>query len=341
MMASGGYLQEFLYADPGGPDMAMATAGAAENAATADAAFGAVGEAAYSEAYWATIVATYETEQGAAAAAATVEVPDGAVVLRQGTMLIITPLEHDPEGPPDPLVARLEGLGGEVLVEGDRYGEGSIVVDLSCVAPTEEDAARIAAEIGDYGALIHYAYARPPWVGPPLTEDEALARSTYRQWSSEIADSLVADGTLAEYGQRYLAATSADERARLAAELEEHVAERRLEGLDGDLHPGVAAVLAAAPAGTDPEASVAWGLELGRLTGPLLPDQPDQPPSWFEQRVTASIGAVQAARSSVKVGWTTFTRFAIGMPALLDYLARRECGDVRLSLTDFDDVRGD
>ena len=59
-------------------------------------------------------------------------------------ILILMPIEHDPESPPDSRIAQLSGLGARVLVEGDRFGEGSIVVDLSCTAASEEDAADIA-----------------------------------------------------------------------------------------------------------------------------------------------------------------------------------------------------
>ena len=338
---AGGFLQDFLYADPAGPQAAIPATGAAENAAAADAAFVALGEQAYGEVYWSTVVATFGTEEEAAVAASEVDLPAGAVALRQGPMLVVTPLEHEPEGLPDPLIAVLEGLGADVLVEGDRYGEGTIVVDLTCSASSDEDAAELAEEIGDYGSLLYYSYARPPWVSPPLTDDEELARSTYRRWSSALADALVADGTLAEYGEAFLAASTDQERARLMAELEEHVTAVRMEGLEGEVHPGVAALLAATPTGTDSQATMTWGLQLGRFMGLLVPDLPDEAPSWFDQRVAASIGGVQATRSSVNIGWTTFNRFAIGMPALLDHLAARGCTDIRVGLTDFDDVRGD
>ena len=343
MTPAGGYLGgEFMYADPRGPELSVPIAGARQVAEGTASAFDDLGEAAFMDTYWATIVATFADDTDASSAGAVVDVRDGASVERHGPILILGPIEHDPEGPPDPRIAQLTGLGASVLVEGDRFGEGSIVVDLSCTAASEEDATDIATAVGDYGAAPYYAYARPPWVGPPITAYEALARSTFRRWTSSYADSLRVDGTLAEYANRFLAATSPEERERLMAEMGEHIADQQLDGLDGeDVHPGVVALLAVSPTSGDSDETTEWGLEIGRFMGPLLPDDPEREPTWFEQRVSASIGAVQAVGSTVKLGWTSFNRIAIGLPALIGYLGEQGCDDVLVRLTDFDDVRGD
>jgi len=340
---AGGYLGgEFMYADPRGPEVSVPVAGADEVAERTATAFRELGEAAFTDTYWATIVATFEDETDAGSAAAVVDIPEGASVEQHGPILILGPIEHDPEGRPDPRIAQLSGLRAEVLVEGDRFGEGSIVVDLDCTAASEQEAAAIATAVGDYGAAPYYAYVRPPWVGPPITADEALARSTFRRWTSSFAASLSVDGTLAEYANRFLAATSPEERERLMAEMGGHIADQQLEGLDGEeVHPGVVALLAASPTSGDSDETTDWGLELGRFMGPLLPDEPDREPTGFEQRVNASIGAVQAVGSTVKLGWTSFNRIAIGLPAIIGYLGEQGCDDVRVRLTDFDDVRGD
>lgn len=150
------------------------------------------------------------------------------------------------------------------------------------------------------------------------------------------------DGALAEYANRFLAATSPEERERLMAEMGEHIADQQLGGLDEEeAHPGVVALLAASPTGGDSDETTEWGLEIGRFMGPLLPEDPEREPTWFEQREGASIGAVQAVGSTVKLGWTSFNRIAIGLPALIAYLGEQGCDDVQVRLTDFDDVRGD
>ena len=343
MTPAGGYLGgEFMYADPRGPETSIPVAGARQVADATATAFRELGEAAFMDTYWATIVAIFEDETDASSAASVVDVPDGASLVQHGPILILMPIEHDPESPPDPRIAQLSGLGARVLVEGDRFGEGSIVVDLSCTAASEEDAGIIATAVGDYGAAPYYAYARPPWVGPPITVDEALARSTFRLWTSSFVDSMSVDGALAEYANRFLAATSPEERERLMAEMGEHIASQQLEGLDGEeVHPGVVALLAASPTGGDSDDTTEWGLQIGRFMGPLLPEEPEREPTWFEQREGASIGAVQAVGSTVKLGWTSFNRIAIGLPALIGYLGEHGCDDVQVRLSDFDDVRGD
>lgn len=338
----GGYLgAEFQWADERGPDLAVTTAGTEASAAAVDAALTTLGPAAFEQRHVATIVASFSSAVEASEAAQRVDAPTEAVVLQQGPLVIVTPLEHDPEGPPDPRIAQLADLGGSVLVEGDRYGEGTIVADLACEASSAERAAAIATELGDFGAQLYYTYARPPWVGPPLTDDEALARSTFLRWAATIADSVAGDPVFAELGQRYLDATSAAERAALTDELARRVREGGDDVLASDVHAGVAALLAAAPRDGDPEASMAWGLGLGRFLGPLPRSDLDAPPTWFEQRSSGGVGSVQAVGTEVRVGWMTFNRFALGFHQLLAYLADRDCADMRIRLTDFDEVRGD
>lgn len=338
----GGYLGgEFLWADERGPDLAVTTEGAEASAAAVDAALTTLGPDALEQRYVATIVASFPSQAEASEAAQRVEVPTDAVVLQQGPLVIVTPLEHDPEGPADPRIAQLADLGGTVLVEGDRYGEGAMVADLACEASSAEHAAAIGTELGDFGAQLSYAYARPPWVGPPLTDDETLARSTYRRWATTIADSVAGDPVFAELGQRYLDATSAAERAALTDELARRVREGGDDVLASDVHAGVAALLAAAPRDVDPDASTAWGLGLGRFLGPLPRSDPEAPPTWFEQRWGALVGSVQSAGTEVRIGWMMFNRFALGFHQLLAYLEDRGCADVRVRLTDFDEVRGD
>jgi hypothetical protein len=80
---------------------------------------------------------------------------------------------------------------------------------------------------------------------------------------------------------------------------------------------------------------------LGRFVGPLPRTDPDAPPTWFEQRSSGGIGSVQAVGTEVRVAWLTFNRFALGFHQFLAHLEERGCGDVRVRLTDFDEVRGD
>lgn len=344
VIPAGGFLgTEFYYADERGPDVSMSTTDARASHTRAEAAITALGREAYESTYNLTIVGLFETDAAAIGAGAALDVPAQAATLVIGPMLIVMGLEWDPEAAPDPRITQLQ-QDGDVYVEGDRYGEGSIVLDLACTAGSDESAAAIATTLGDYGSMLYYSYARPPWIGEPLTEDEALARSTYRRWTEEYSATISDDPWLAEYGRRFLSASSDGERELLQAELLEHFAERRpvaLDALDGDAHPGVMAIVAAAPTEADPDAAYTWGWELGRLMGPLETAGGEEPPTWYEQRHAGSIGSARAAGREVAIGWATFNRFALGVTGLLAYLDDQGCGDVLIRLSDFDDVRGD
>jgi hypothetical protein len=189
--------------------------------------------------------------------------------------------------------------------------------------------------------MLSYAFARPPWVGPPLTEDEALARSTSRRWMQGYAARLAGAPWLAEYGQRIAAAGSDAERAALLTELESRVRELAPESLGDDAHAGVAAFIAGQPTGRDIDATYVWGRAMGRLAGPVDAADPEAGPTWYEQRHLAQIGSVRTAGLDVELGWITFNRVALGLPALLDHLDEAGCADLRVALTDFDEVRGD
>ena len=71
----------------------------------------------------------------------------------------------DPEDDPTPVATQLTDLGADLLVQGDRYGEGSIVIDVSCRATDHDAAAAIAAPLADYLRSELRTHVRP-WVGP-------------------------------------------------------------------------------------------------------------------------------------------------------------------------------
>lgn len=254
---------------------------------------------------------------------------------------MVAGLETDPEGPPDPRIVDLRQQGADVFVEGDRYGEGAIALAIACTTPSDNAAREIASVIGDYAAVLSYSYVRPPWVGEPLTPEESLARATYPRWTEEYAGLVRNDPWLVGYGQHLLGAGPEEARAAIQAELVEHVAELRPAWLDGEVHPGVMALVAASPKEADPDAAYAWGWELGRLMGLLASIDGESSPSWFDQRHAAIIGSVRAAGSRVEVGSVTFIRFALGISGLLAYLGEHDCIDVVVRLTAWDDVRGD
>jgi hypothetical protein len=337
---SGGYLQEFMNADAAGPSIPLPPGVAEAARQELEAVFAAMDEASF-ERRGVTVVGIFPTDAAAASAAAALDVPADAAAVTLGRLVLVAGLVSDPEDRPDPTVAALRGSGGDVLVEGDRFGEGTVVVDVGCTAATADAAATLATDLGDYASMLSYAFARPPWIGPPLTDDEALARSTSRRWMQGYAARLANAPWLAEYGQRIAGAGSDAERAALLAELESRVRELAPDALGDDAHPGVAALIAGQPTGRDLETTYAWGRAMGRLAGPVPAADPEAGPTWYEQRHLAQIGGVRSSERNVELGWTTFNRIALGLPALLDHLERAGCGDLRVALTDFDEVRGD
>ncbi len=328
---------DFFFTDERGPDLGLAVAGVGALNTEADAAAVALGDDGYAERSL-TLIGTFDTNAHARRAADSLALEAPARVLILDRVLIAYQLVPDPEDDPIPAATQLADLGADVLVQGDRFGDGQVVVDVSCRAADHDAAAVIAAPLADYP--VAYPFARPPWVGPPLTEDEALARSTYRRWAARFADAFANDPWMREYADRILAADSEAEYAALNAELQAHMRELQGGGIEGDVHPEVAALLASAPSGTDPAAYTEWQLELGGLMGPLATSGGRQP-SWLDQREAAYLAGTRAVDDRVEIGWVIFNRFELGFTGLLAYLDQQGCVDVRVRLTDYDDVRLD
>lgn len=326
-----------FFSDERGPDLGLAIAGVGALNQEADAAAVALGDDGYA-ARSLTLVGTFDTNADAVRAAESMALEAPAQVLIIDRILVAYLLVPDPEDDPTPVATQLTDLGADLLVQGDRFGEGHIVVDVSCRATDHDAAAAIAAPLADYPT--GDPYARPPWVGPRLTDDEVLARSTYRRWAASFADAFANDPWMIDYADRFLAADSAAEYAALNEELEAHVRELRPRDFEGEVHPEVAALLAAAPSGTDPAAYTEWQLELSRLMGPL-PHSSGGQPSWLDQRQAAYMAGSRAVDDRVEVGWVTFNRFELGFTGLLSYLDQQGCEGVRVRLTDYDDVRLD
>ena len=326
-----------FFTDERGPDLGLAIAGVGALNQEADAAAVALGDDGYAERSL-SIVGTFDTNADAVRAADSVAIEAPARILVVDRILVAYHLVPDPGDDPVPVATQLTDLGADVLVQGDRFGNGQIVADVTCRASDHDAAATIAAPLADYP--IADPYARPPWVGPPLSDDEALARSTYRRWAESFADAFANDPWMRDYADRFLAADSEAEYAALNAELQAHVREVQAGDIEGEVHPEVAALLASTPSGTDPAEYTEWQLELSRLMGPL-PTSGGGEPSWLEQRQTAYMAGTRAVDDRVEIGWVTFNRFELGFTGLLAYLDQQGCEDVRVRLTDYDDVRLD
>lgn len=326
-----------FFTDERGPDLGLAIADVGALNQEADAAAVALGEDSYAERSLA-LVATFESNADAVRAADSVVLEAPARILIVDRILLAYQLVPDPEDDPDPVAAQLTDLGADVLVQGDRFGEGQVVADVTCRATDHDAAAAIATPLADLATAD--PYARPPWVGPPLTDDEALARSTYRRWTASYADAFANDPWMIDYTDRILAADTEAEYAALNAELQAHVSQITVPGLEGEVHPEVAALLASTPDGTDPDGYTEWQLELSRLMGPV-PTSGGGLPSWLDQRQVAYLAGSRAVDDRVEIGWVTFNRFELGFTGLLAFLEQQSCEDVRVRLTNYDDVRLD
>ena len=328
---------EFFFTDERGPDVGLAVAGVDNLNQEADAAAVALGDEGYAERSL-TLVATFDSNADARRAAGAIALEAPARTLILDRILVAYHLVPDPEDDPVPVATQLTGLGADVLVQGDRFGEGQVVADVTCRAADHDAAAMIAAPLADYPTAD--PYARPPWVGPPLTDEEELARSTYRRWATGFAEAFANDPWMGQYADRFLAADSEAEYAALNAELQAHVRELQVGSIEGEVHPEVAALLASTPTGTDPAAFTEWQRELSRLMGPL-PTSSGGLPSWLDQRQVAYLAGTRAVDDRVEIGWVTFNSFELGFTGLLAHLDQQGCDDVRVRLTDYDDVRLD
>jgi len=333
----GGYLSAFAFAWPSGPGDPIAIDQAADAYAAADGWTTDLGSAEYAERHQ-TLIGLFEDVDSMRAAFADVDLPDGTTMFSVGRLILVSGIATGEPAPVELAEPFLHASQG--LIEGDRGGEGSIVLDLRCTAPSDDAAADIAQAIGDYGAVPYYAYLRPPWHGAPLTADEELARVTYRRWTQAYADTLRSDPYFADWARRFSATDSTAEREALQDELNQHVLEQT-PTLGDEVHPGVMAILAHRPLEGDPDGYVEWGLALGRQMGLGPMEEGSVEPSWFDQRHAGSIGSVRAVQRTVEIGWASFNTFALGGLGLLAYLHDHGCADGQITLSDFDDVRGD
>ena len=239
----------------------------------------------------------------------------------------------------------LRGYPGDVLVEGDRYGEGAIVTDLSC-RPTDRARARVVAgDLDDYSNTPHTFFLRPPWAAPALTRSERLARSTYTRFNDVLEDAAAADPETQELWFHYRDALREGDKDRMKR-VEGRIAERRRElsptRLDGEYDPKTLAALRTEPLALD--AKLRWGVRVGRRMGQLP--------------IKEQVGEVVAARGrnfhadpaflDARIGerldvsmFLPMGHFAPSLAALVLYLDRAGCTDVRYRLLDWDTVRGD
>lgn len=271
-------------------------------------------------------------------------------VFTLGTLVVVTGLER--EDPPEvdepdpmpahPLVKLVQTRGGSALLEGADlgYGDSSIVVDLACTPGDPADGAVILDELGDAIATSQFN-TRPPWIEPPPTEGEALARATYRRWLVAAAEAL-ADPKIGEFADRLMTADESD-RDAVMAEMHAYLAERGLEKLEGEVDPVTIALLVGRSGESDAETRAAWSAEVGARMGGLELEETEYGPAprAEDHARLALTGSVRFAEARIEIGWLTFGRAAAGLPLLAGYLTEHGCDDIRVGIVDFEEVRGD
>ena len=269
-----------------------------------------------------------------------------AAVYTLGPVLFVTGLKYERDGndapPLHPLAHLLAAAGGEVLLEGEEKGWGpsSVVVDVSCRPADEPTGAALLDALGDAIVTTEF-HARPPWLGPPLTAAEALARATYRRWLEGTMDAL-SDPRYLEFAERLQSADEAEIEATMR-EFAAWVAEESLAEMEGELDPEVLALLVSGSGETDMDERARWAVEVGRRMGqlPLEATEWGERPTTDDYERTANVGALRLNDGRLEVGWLGFGRAAFGLPLLAGWLTDRGCDDLRVGFADFDDVRGD
>jgi hypothetical protein len=263
-----------------------------------------------------------------------------------GPLFVVTGLESDAfatetDPPLHPLAHLLAARGAAVRLEGDRFGEGSIVADVSCRLPDPATGPALADEIGDAVATGHLN-TRPPWLSPPITAEQALARATYRRWTDGFW-AASGDPKIYELAQRFASAGSTADREAALKEFEQYIVQRGLENVEGQLDPAVMALIIDQPDGSDTEVHDAWLRDISERMGglPMVQSVGADHLSSADYDQVAWTGSLRVNNGRLDLGWLSFGRFSAAMPKLAAYLTEHGCDDIKLATVDFDTVRGD
>ncbi|HEX5012996.1 MAG TPA: hypothetical protein VFV72_02470 [Candidatus Limnocylindrales bacterium] len=263
-----------------------------------------------------------------------------------GPLLVVTGLESDSfatdaEPPLHPLAHLLGAQGADVRLERDEFGEGSIVADVSCSVADPAVAAALADAIGD-SIVTGQLNTRPPWLGAPLTADEALARATYRRWIDGFWTG-ANDPKLYEFAQQFANAGSAADREAALKQFQDYLVKQGLANIKGELDPAVMALIIEQPDTSDSKAHDAWKRDIsGRMGGlPVHATDHGEQLSSADYDQVPWTGSIRVNRDRLEFGWLSFGRFSAAMPNMAAYLEAQGCTDLKLGTVDFDDVRGD
>ena len=255
-----------------------------------------------------------------------------------GSMVFVTGLKAETdetlsEPPIHPIAHLLAAAGADVVVEGDRYGEGRILTDLSCRLDGSTPGAELRDEIGDAILTVRWLTV-PPWVAEP-TAPQAAARADVRRLTYAIANTSN-DPELVGLLMR-IASAPVSEREAITNEYIQRVAAAAASAAPGSMNPIVLEAFLHPTLDANGHQSTeqlhAAGTVLGQL--PLSRGGGDYP-SADDVASVAWVGATRVGTDRLEVGQLTLERASAGVPQLLAYLADHGCRDVRLHLADAD-----
>ena len=228
----------------------------------------------------------------------------------------------------------LAAEAADVVFEGDRYGHGSVAVDVSCHITDLASAETIRDDLGDAIATSGFD-ARPPWIGPPLTDAERLARATYRRWSNGMVAAFN-DLEIRDLAEQIAASSNADDRAAAMAAFQRKIQERGMANVEGELDPETMASWPTPPSAPTPtrttpgrgRSASAWAgsRSTRRSTGTSPSADDDARMPYF--------GAVRVNGDRLEIAQFSAGRFGAGFPYLAGYLADHGCDDLRARVFD-------
>jgi hypothetical protein len=264
--------------------------------------------------------------------------PDDAAasVRTLGPLLFVTGLKSDhwaTDLPPvHPLSHLLAAQGADVREAGGELTEG-IAVDISCHVTDPATGPRLRDDIGD-GLIGAAAYdARAPWIDPPITDKQRLARATLARFTAGFAAALSNADTQA-MAERLLAATTPEERAAAMKDFEAKIESEGVRRVEGQLDPEVLALLLGRPESNDPKADAAWRAQLGDALGALAVRDVNgtKVPAQDDTDRQAVFGADRLHGDRLEISSLSFMQFSAGFSSLAAYLTDNGCDDIKIGL---------
>jgi hypothetical protein len=256
-------------------------------------------------------------------------------VWTMGRTVVVTGLKAETatsavDPPIHPIAHRWAAAGAEVLIEGDRAGEGAIFTDVSCTPPDAATGAELRDAIGDTIDLVRWS-PRPPWVGPP-TDDQAATRREIATYLG-LAQTSFEDPALRALLLRMATAGEAERRDLLEA-----IAKRTRDQVHavaaGRVSDAVLQLMERQPDGTEPGAFDAWNREVGQMIGTvdLRPDVSF--PTADAYGPVANYGTARFRDGRLDLGTVAFGRASTGLPLLVAWLDERGCRGIRVGFAD-------